>query len=339
MPTHLSAPTRARRARAAAALAVSAALILTGCSATAASDDEADGTWTYESDFGPVEIPDDPERVVSVDFYTPAALMDLGVTPVGVVNSYFTDTTGEGIPVRYTEQIAASDATSIGEYYEVNLESILEADPDLVLATDDFLPLDSPMREKIEQIAPILTFKARDGESWRTRSTELATIFDREDALQPLVDAYDTRRDEIKQTYSDILDAYTFAVFGAEPDTWGTYADTHFSTPILRDLGARFREQQDDEITEGGFPEWFSYEELERLADADIILNRDGVDSERQPELDANGLWTNLPAVQQGMVFGYISKSPTGSYGWAMENLEDLEAILAEVQTTIDAQA
>lgn len=314
-----------------------AVFALAACSAPAEGD-AADDTRVYESEFGDVEIPEKIERIVSVDFYTPAALMDLGVTPVGVVNSYFTDTEGAGIPLEYTEAIRESDAESIGEYYELNLEAIVKADPDVVLATQDFLPLDDPMRAEIEKVAPIITFNARDGEAWRTRATELATILDKTDELQPLIDEYESRRDEVAAEFPEILENQALTVFGPEPDEWGTYAETHFITPILRDLGATFREQQDDEITEDGFPQWFSYEELGRLSNADIVLLRNGVSDEQRAALDANTIWQNLPAIQNGLVFDYIERGPTGSYGWALGNLDDIEKMLGQVQAKIDAQ-
>ena len=330
-------PNRRARRLAGILTASVAVFALAACSAPAEGDAAAD-TRVYESEFGDVVLPAEIERIVSVDFYTPAALIDLGVMPVGVVNSYFTDTEGAGIPLEYTEAVRDSDAESIGEYYELNLEAIVKADPDVVLATQDFLPLDDPMRAEIEKIAPIITFNARDGEAWRTRATELATLLDKTDELQPLIDEYESRRDEIAQKHQAVLEDYAVTVFGPEPDEWGTYAETHFITPILRDLGATFREQQDDEITEDGFPQWFSYEELGRLENADLVFLRNGVSDEQRAALDANTIWQNLPAVQNGLVFDYIERGPTGSYGWALGNLDDLENLLGQVQAKVDAQ-
>lgn len=329
-------PTLSMRRLGGIVMASVAALVLSACSTPGGGDAAAD-VRVYESAFGDVELPASIERVVSVDFYTPAALLDLGITPVGVVNTYFADTEGTAIPTAYTDAIRESDATSIGEYYELNLEAVVQADPDVIIATSDFLPLDDPLREELEKVAPIITFEARDGEAWRTRATELAEIFDKEDELQPLIDAYEERRDEVAEEYADVLSTQQVAVFVPFADEWATYSDTHFSTPILRDLGATFREQADDEINEAKFPNWFSYENLDRLANADALFlaNRD---EEVLATLDANAIWQNLPAVQGGMVFDYIPLSPTGSFGWASENLEDLAALLGQVRAKIDAQ-
>ncbi len=324
------------RAVVAGATAVVLTLGLAACGAEADADTAGDGR-TYESDFGPVELPEKIERIVSVDFYTPAALIDLGINPVGVVNSYFTDTEGNGIPVAYTTVVAENGATSIGEYYEMNLEAVAKADPDLIIATNDFLPMDDELRPELEKVAPILTFNARDGESWRTRAVELAKILDKSAELQPLVEKYEKRRDEIKEEYADVLESQTFTVFVPVEDEWGTYAATHFSTPILRDLGADFRAQDDDEINEFGFPNWFSYERLDRIANADVILTARGTE-EARAALSDNTIWNNLPAVKNDMVFDYIPLSPTGSFGWALENLEDLVTVFEQVRAGMEDQ-
>ncbi|MGO3885045.1 MAG: ABC transporter substrate-binding protein [Mycetocola sp.] len=339
MPTPLSARPFAGLRRFATVVTASAAILaLAACGGTSATETEetSAGPRTYESDFGTVELPDTIDRIVSVDFYTPAALADIGVYPVGVVNSYFTE--GTAIPEQYKTAIADSGATSIGEYYELNLEAVAEAQPDLIVATSDFLPLDDPLRPELEKVAPILTFEARDGESWRTRATALAEILDKEDEVQPLIDEYNTRRDQIKAEYADILDNYSMTVFVPLADEWGTYADTHFATPILRDLGATFREQEDDEINEADFPNWFSYESLDRLSNADVILSNPANDDSVQKTLDNSTIWQNLPAVKNGLVVDYIPLSPTGSFGWALENLDDLDTMLGQLQEKVDAQ-
>ncbi|MGP5049353.1 ABC transporter substrate-binding protein [Glutamicibacter ardleyensis] len=305
-----------------------------GAPSTAETSD-ANGTRVYQSEFGPVEIPEKIERIVSVDFYTPAALVDLGVYPVGVVNSYFTE--GAAIPDQYKTAVKDNGAASIGEYYELNLEAVAQAKPDLIVATSDFLPLDDPLREELQKVAPILTFEARDGESWRTRSLALAEILDKKQVVQPLIDEYDKRHDEITAKYGDLLANKAYTVFVPVADQWGTYADTHFSTPILRDLGATFREQQADEVNEAKFPNWFSYEKLDRLSNADVIFNM-STEKEVLAALEKNTIWKNLPAVQNELVFDYIPLSPTGSFGWAVENLDDLEALLAQVQAKVEAR-
>ena len=189
-------------------------------------------------------------------------------------------------------------------------------DPYLILATDDFLPLDDPLRDKLESIAPIITFKARDGKagepgppSWPTSSTGRT----RWNHLSLTTTPGATRSPKGTATSWRSRPSPSSS---PPPTNGGTYADTHFSTPILRDLGAHFREQRDDEINENGFPNWFSYEELGRLDNVDVIFTP-VTDRAVLDKVEGNELWKRLPAVRNGLVFEYIPDSPTGSYGWS----------------------
>lgn len=338
MTQHIAARPRTAPRQIARLLAVGTALTLTvglAACAPAASDEvgSASGTRTVETDFGPVEVPVDIERIVSVDFYTPAALVDVGVMPVGVVNTYFTDSTGAGVPLEYSSVIVDSGATSIGEYYELNVEAVAAAKPDVIFATSDFLPLDDPMRAQMEKIAPIVTFGARDQLSWKTRADAVADLLGKQDELAPVKAAYEERLTEVREEHADLLASQSITVFVPVEDEWGTYASSHFSSGVLFDLGATFREQQADEINENGFPNWFSYEELGRISNADIVLWNSTEDP--LPRLSESVIWNNLPAVQNGLVYKFIPRAATGSYGWALDNLNGLDAILDQAETQL----
>ncbi|MFI2565538.1 ABC transporter substrate-binding protein [Paenarthrobacter sp. NPDC018779] len=320
-----------RRPLAAIAAATLALLVLSACAPASAEDTETSQSWTFTNDLGSVELPGTIKRVVSVDFYTPAALIDAGVTPVGVVNTYFTDTEGKAIPTAYTSAIKSSGAESIGEYYELNVEAVAKAQPDVILATDDFLPMNDPLRPQLEKIAPIVTFTARDALSWKTRSDQVAEIVKHVDTLEPIREKYLARLNEVKAEHKDFLTDKTMAVFvPSQEATWGTYASTHFTGGVWSDLGARYREQQSDEINPAGFPNWFSYEELGRINNADVLFYQ--AKDDPRTTLADNVIWQNLNAVKSGLVFPNIDRSATGSYGWALENLNDIDALLDGVE-------
>lgn len=316
-----------------------AAAFLAACGDGDDGRDAGSDTWTYESQFGPVELPRTIERIVSVDFYSPAALVDIGVTPVAVVNSYFTDVEGNAIPSEYRQPVIEGGAISIGEYWEPDIEAVVGADPDLIIATNDFLPLDSPMREQLERVAPIVTFTARRAGSWLTWSNEIAAILGREDELGRGKSEYERYREEVQERYADLFEGLTFAVFGPQDDQWGVYAKDHFTTAVLQDLGAHFIDEDVPELglDEDGYPTWLSYEQLRLLNGADVILRYPNTDAAFDA-LQGNPLWETLPAVQQGRVFTYINLSVTGSYSWAIRNLRDLEQLLADVQARVDAR-
>ncbi|MCK9494345.1 MAG: ABC transporter substrate-binding protein [Dehalococcoidia bacterium] len=318
-----------------------AAAFLAACGEDEGDADAGSATWTYESEFGPVELPRTIERVVSIDYYTPPAMIDLGVVPVGVVNEYLTDVGGDAIPAEYQQAVIDGGAqrVSMSGYWETDIEAVAAAEPDLIIATTDVLALDAPTREQLEQIAPVVTFTARRPGSWLTRADGLATILGREDEVARLRAEYEEYRDELRERYAGLFDGLTFAVAGFLDDQWGVYAKGHWATEILLDLGAHFIDEDVSELQsdENGFPTWLSYEQLHLLNDADVILRATNADA-AFAAVEANPLWKTLPAVQRGRVFSYINFTATGSYGWAMQNLQDFDQILAEVQSHLDTE-
>lgn len=131
----MSSRTPARRL-AAVLTAVPLALALAACGSTADASDTADGgdttapaeagTVTIEDNHGSVEVPVAPERVVALDnhvFETLSAWdVPLAAAPKGLL--------GDGIWPEYAEDDAVLD---VGTHREPNLESIVAAEPDLII--------------------------------------------------------------------------------------------------------------------------------------------------------------------------------------------------------------
>ena len=120
------------RARTATAVltAVPLALTLAACSADTESQAGETGgeprTVTVEDNHGTVEVPVDPARVVALDnhvFETLSAWdVPLVAAPKGIM--------GDGLWPEYTDDDAVLD---VGMHREPNLESIVAAEPDLVI--------------------------------------------------------------------------------------------------------------------------------------------------------------------------------------------------------------
>lgn len=104
-----------------------AAALLVACS----DDDDAPGDGgmvTIDDYFGPVTIPANPRRVIAGDAQTMAAMLNLGVSPVG---SYFVGYTGFpaylGISTDQVQDVTLTGAS------EIDLEKALALDPDLLI--------------------------------------------------------------------------------------------------------------------------------------------------------------------------------------------------------------
>jgi iron complex transport system substrate-binding protein len=189
-------PTRTSARRVAAVLtAAPLALVLAACGGTAdagakpdaAESTAAASTVTIEDNHGSVEVPVDPERVVALDNHVFETLASWDVPLVAAPKGIM----GEGLWPAYTEDEAVLD---IGTHREPNLESIVAAEPDLIIGgyrfsdSYDDIVAQNPDAVVIE-IAP------REGEEQSdelVRQVEiLGEIFDREDEAAAIVADYE----------------------------------------------------------------------------------------------------------------------------------------------------
>ncbi len=196
-----------RRRLAAVATSVPLALVLAACggagdageagSSTGTTETAATGTVTIEDNHGTVEVPVDPERVVALDnhvFETLSAWdVPLVAAPKGIM--------GDGLWPEYTEDDAVLD---IGTHRESNLESIVAAEPDLIIGGYRFSDsYDDIVAQNPDAV--VIELHPRDGEDQSAelvRQVEaLGTIFDREDEAAQVVAAYD-------QAIADASEAY-----------------------------------------------------------------------------------------------------------------------------------
>lgn len=188
-------PARTATRRTAAVLtAAPLALVLAACggtadagSADAAATTAAPSTVTIEDNHGTVEVPVDPERVVALDNHVFETLSSWDVPLVAAPKGIM----GDGLWPAYTEDDAVLD---VGTHREPDLESIVAAEPDLIIGgyrfsdSYDDIVAQNPDAVVIE-IAP------RDGEE---QSAELARqveilgeIFDREEEAAAIVADYE----------------------------------------------------------------------------------------------------------------------------------------------------
>lgn len=188
-------PARTARRRTSAVLAAAPlALVLAACggtadagSADATATTAAPSTVTIEDNHGTVEVPVNPERVVALDNHVFETLSSWDVPLVAAPKGIM----GDGLWPAYTEDDAVLD---VGTHREPDLESIVAAEPDLIIGgyrfsdSYDDIVAQNPDAVVIE-IAP------RDGEE---QSAELARqveilgeIFDREEEAAAIVADYE----------------------------------------------------------------------------------------------------------------------------------------------------
>ncbi|MEV8449727.1 ABC transporter substrate-binding protein [Streptomyces parvus] len=332
--TSAALPSR-RRLIAAAAASLVAVLGASSCSASGTDAKEAgagkgSATRTVTDIAGEVEVPAEPKRIVSVDFYSPATLVDLGVKPVGVVEGFDSDDP-DLRPGRYHE--ALKDTPTIGMYYELNIEAVAQQNPDLIFAETRFLRKGELKR--LQGIAPVVQLDAAGVGAWKERTLMIGAAIGKSAEIKKQAAVFDKKAEALKKKYADVLEDNKLAVlgYGQDQTTWGTYPAGHFYVPAWDAVGAKFRPFTEGEHkgVEGSVSEWLSLEQIGKLDNADMIVYSYGAGDFVNKTLAGNTVWKNLPAVKNGMVFRNIPASVVSSFEWGTESLDALDGVLAQI--------
>lgn len=176
------------RTSAFAAVLTVGAVALAGCSngadATAADPDAA--TVTVDTTDGPVDVPQNPQRVVALDNTSFETLKAFGVEPVALPKQIMPD-------AGFEDWIGNDAILDIGTHREPNLELVNEAEPDLIVGGYRF----QEYTEELGRIATTIDIAPSEDaeggyvESLKRQTTTLGTIFDREEEAADIVAALD----------------------------------------------------------------------------------------------------------------------------------------------------
>ena len=176
-------------------------LALAGCAGSPSEADEtagqaATGTVTIEDNHGEVTVPVNPERVVALDNHVFETLSAWDVPLVAAPKQIM----GSIWPA-YTDDDAVLDA---GSHVEPKLESIVAAQPDLIIGGYRFSESYDAIVEQSPDAA-VIEIAPRQGEDQASeliRQVEiLGQIFDREAEADELVAAFESAIDEASDAY------------------------------------------------------------------------------------------------------------------------------------------
>ncbi|WP_433220980.1 ABC transporter substrate-binding protein [Dactylosporangium sp. CS-047395] len=318
---------RQRRGAAVAAAFVSAALVLTGCG-NGDGDDKADNpastTRTVKADNGTIQVPADPQRVVTIG-NTGLPFVDMGGKPVGV-----TKVRDSELGLLPADQRATFEkATNLGD--EVDLEKLAGLKPDLILVQ---IP-DAEFKEietKLGSVAPTV-FWGLDTE-WKALADGLAAAGNVTEALGRQKAEYDGHITKVKQQYSAVVASTKFVnvdrYASSDPGTF-VIADIGCVEIAQDDLGLNFPKAADgaDPLAYTALP----FEQLAGLAKYDVITYP--VDAAGKPTTTfapvvETNTWKALPAATSGRAIGVFCPG-NNSYGAVNRYLDSLDRALASL--------
>ena len=263
---------------------------------------DASGTFTYQSENGPIEVPSNPKRIVALTNAPNVLALDgtlVGVDQWTNTNPLFTDKV-EGIEV----------------VSEDELEKIIELEPDLIIAGTEMKNL-----EKLSQIAPTVTFTWGKLD-YLAQQLEIGKLLNKETETQAWIDDFKQRAEvagkEIKAKYGENVtvsvfetDSKNFYVFG---NNWARGTEG-----LYQAMGLNMPEKVKQDALGPGFY-MLSQEVIPEYTGDFIVLSRTAGDN----SYTETKTWNEIPAVKSKNIIEIDTKASTYSDPITLEYLLDI---------------
>lgn len=271
-------------------LLLASVLITSACSTTPKNEDAkavpetVPQTITYQAETGPIEVPAEAKRVVILNAFISGGVMKLGSEIVGI------DMWSKSNP-GYAEYLEGAVEVS-----DESVETILELEPDLIIATSTSKNLD-----KLSEIAPTVAFTYGKVD-YLTQFLEIGKLLNKEAEAQAWIDDFKARA---KQTGDDVRakigeDATVTVVESFEKqlyvfgDNWGR------GTEILyQEMKLKMPEKVMETALEPGYYT-LSAEVFPEFAGDYVIFSKN---PEADNSFQETETYRNIPAVKNGRLF------------------------------------
>lgn len=198
---------------------------------------------------GVTEVPDAPQRVVILTNEGTEALLYIGVTPVGAVQSW------DGDPWYDHLDAQLADTTALGTELAVDLELLASLEPDLIIGNK---VRQEKIYEQLSAIAPTVFAETLGGE-WQDNMTFYAEVVGKSDEAAAALAEFDRRTKDIAAQLGDsINDELSLVRFS--PGRTRIYYKQTFGGIILNQIGFKRPAAQDkdefaEEVTKERIPE------------------------------------------------------------------------------------
>ncbi|MFJ7972090.1 ABC transporter substrate-binding protein [Psychrobacillus sp. NPDC096389] len=283
-------------------------LFLAACGSTEEKADDTQDTgnktedtrYTIEHAMGSTTIDKTPERVVILSNEGTEALLALGVTPVGAVQSWLGDPWYEHISDKMKE------VEVVGTESEVNLEKIAALKPDLIIGTKI---RQEAIYDQLSAIAPTVFSETLRGD-WEDNFKLYAKALNLEEQGNEVLSQFDAHVEKVKQSLGDKVNQEISVVRFMAGKSRIYYTDS-FSGVIFDKLGFH-RTAPQAELFEadtklGNLAIEVGKEVIPKM-DGDILFYFTYAPQGDQAALDTakewtnDPLWKNLSAVKSGNV-------------------------------------
>lgn len=232
-------------------------------------EDSADAfPVTIEHKYGSTEIPEQPQRVVSVGYSEQDELLALGVVPVGL--RYWYGPYENGVWPWAQDQLGDAQLEIIASDV-INFEAIAELNPDLIVGITSGMT-----QEEYDSLSAIAPTLAQSGDyvdygvPWQEVMRVLGQATGNSAAAEEIVTDLEDRFADIRASHPQ-FDGATMAVAFSFNGLPGVYASQDGRPRLLAELGFVTPELY-DEVAGDAFYLTFSEEELPEFLDVDTVV-------------------------------------------------------------------
>ena len=293
------------RTRSAVLAGLSLSLVLAGCGSeddggdSAASSSSGEGSSafpvTIEHAYGETEIPEEPQRVVSLGYTEQDAILAFGVVPVAVRYAFGPE---DDVFFPWADEAAGDAEPVILPRTEVDAEQIAVLEPDLIMAVT--AGLTEAEYETLSGIAPVVVQPAEFpafGTPWQDQTLVTGRALGQEERAEELVAEVEAQFEEVRAAHPE-LEGRTVTLSGvAYEGEYPFHASSDTRTQFFLDFGMVV----DPELDEIAGEEFYGYlsQEQASMLDADVLLWQSGSDEERA-QIEGDPVLNSIPAVAEG---------------------------------------
>lgn len=275
---------------------------------SASSSEASPFPVSVEHKYGATEVPEAPERVVTVGYTDQDVTLALGVVPVGV-GDFLGGYEWRKRPWAQNALDGADPKVVAGQ--EINFEAVAAQRPDLIIAIN--AGLKKADYERLSKIAPTV---AQSGEfidfgmPWQEQTLLVGRALGREDRAREVVDKLENKFERVRKEHPEFAGKTSILAYGG-PDGYGAYATGDTRSRFLTDLGFELPERIDALAGKSFFAE-FSQEQF-RLLDQDVVVMYGP-----REDIERNEVVRRLDAVREDrIVYLDLTDQFAGALGFA----------------------
>jgi len=247
---------------------------------------------------GETRVPLAPWRIVSLTNSATDSLIALGVKPVLVSTSW----RGDSITPYLQDQLRGISKLRFAE--ALNLEAVLAAKPDLILAGSD---RDGRLYSQLSQIAPTVCIASGTQADRENRVLDVGATLGMEAKARARLDEFHERLAAARERISALAADQPVSFLRFRRNTCVIYSRSAMFGPLLFEQLALTPDPEMPMVMTGGGWDVLSVERLSQLRSEYIFMV---VDHDSEVYLDRvrdTPIWRNIPAVKHGHVYRVAS--------------------------------